>query len=148
MAENYLQHAEHYFRLVAAAQPQQNPQRSDQVGQASDGEDYDDDFTPMNDRFASPEPASRPAPQGAEQQQQQPATSAGESAEAAAAPEAPASEEAAGEGGEQRRHRERRPRRRTRASGEAGVAGNEAGNEPQPDVGLPAFLTAGNTAAE
>ena len=40
MAENYLQHAEHYFRIVAAAQPQP---RADQSGQGSDAEDDDDD---------------------------------------------------------------------------------------------------------
>src|SRR4029077_3566094 len=53
LAENYLQHAEHYFRIVASAQPQ-NQQR-DQFGQVQEQED-DDDFPPINDRFASPEP--------------------------------------------------------------------------------------------
>src|SRR6478752_10497662 len=52
LAENYLQHAEHYFRIVAAAQPQNR----DQFGQQTEAEDFDDDFPPMNDRFASPEP--------------------------------------------------------------------------------------------
>src|SRR3569623_3495003 len=54
LAENYLQHAEHYFRIVAAAQPQ-NQFRPDQPGQMQDMDD-DDDFPPINDRFASPEP--------------------------------------------------------------------------------------------
>jgi hypothetical protein len=36
MAENYLQHAEHYFRIVAAAQAQQNQPR-DQFGQPQGG---------------------------------------------------------------------------------------------------------------
>ena len=53
MAENYLQHAEHYFRIVAAAQPQPQGFRPDQAGQ---DEDDDDDFPPINDRFSSPEP--------------------------------------------------------------------------------------------
>ncbi len=53
LAENYLQHAEHYFRIVAAAQPQN--QFRDQNGQPQDI-DEDDDFPPINDRFASPEP--------------------------------------------------------------------------------------------
>src|ERR1044071_2022709 len=53
LAENYLQHAEHYFRIVAAAQPQN--QVRDQFGQPQDQDD-DDDFPPINDRFASPEP--------------------------------------------------------------------------------------------
>src|SRR6186713_3507542 len=43
MAENYLQHAEHYFRIVSAAQPQPNGQR-DQFGQPVEPEDFDDDF--------------------------------------------------------------------------------------------------------
>jgi hypothetical protein len=57
-AENYLQHAEHYFRLMAGAQAEQLE------GQTSDGratghsapEDLDDshDFDRVPDRFASP----------------------------------------------------------------------------------------------
>jgi hypothetical protein len=67
MAENYLQHAEHYFRIVAAAQPQNR----DQFGQQTEAEDFDDDFPPMNDRFASPEPR-QPFPQPNQPDQQQP----------------------------------------------------------------------------
>ena len=66
MAENYLQHAEHYFRIVAAAQPQNR----DQFGQQAEAEDFDDDFPPMNDRFASPEPR-QPFPQPNQSDQQQ-----------------------------------------------------------------------------
>lgn len=51
MAENYLQHAEHYFRIVSSAQQAQNGQRPD--GQ---DDDYDDDMPDMNSRFASPQP--------------------------------------------------------------------------------------------
>lgn len=154
LAENYLQHAEHYFRIVAAAQPQ-NQQR-DQFGQVVDQDD-DDDFPPMNDRFASPEPPQplQPAqpfrPQGEQQnfngdsdegdaqqsapQQQVAATEGGE---------APAEDGQLaaqnGEGGEGRRHRDRNRRRRGRANGEGGPNGDPA-NAPQPDVGeLPAFL--------
>src|ERR671917_2311439 len=36
MAENYLQHAEHYYRIVSAAQPQGLP-RTDQSGQEYEG---------------------------------------------------------------------------------------------------------------
>jgi hypothetical protein len=63
-AENYLQHAEHYFRLMAAAQAEQLE------GQTSDGratghsapEDLDDsdNFGDLPDRFAS---SGRPARQ-------------------------------------------------------------------------------------
>jgi Domain of unknown function (DUF4167) len=43
-AESYLQHAEHYFRIVAAAQAQM-PQQQQQPQQSfrSDGDDFDDD---------------------------------------------------------------------------------------------------------
>jgi hypothetical protein len=61
MAENYLQHAEHYFRIVAAAQPQGMP-RTDQFGQDFDGDDGDgDDAGPggegmeQADRFDMPQ---------------------------------------------------------------------------------------------
>jgi hypothetical protein len=81
-AESYLQHAEHYFRLIAAAQQQMaqnNPnyqaqpiQRSDQ-----DGDDEDGDEDGGDQRFQSPFPepqpqvqqqsAPRPLPQNAPQ---------------------------------------------------------------------------------
>lgn len=67
MAESLLQHAEHYFRLIAAAQQQQQigafgrPQGEAEVELAED----DDDFAPLPDRFASlserlPQPAFQP----------------------------------------------------------------------------------------
>ena len=52
MAENYLQHAEHYFRIVSAAQQQMSGQRDGQQGD----DDFDDDMPDMNSRFASPQP--------------------------------------------------------------------------------------------
>jgi hypothetical protein len=55
MAENYLQHAEHYFRIVSSAQQAQSGQRPE--GQ---DDDFDDDMPDMNSRFASPQP---PQPQ-------------------------------------------------------------------------------------
>ncbi|MEO5805761.1 DUF4167 domain-containing protein [Devosia sp.] len=68
MAENYLQHAEHYFRIVSAAQPQP-------FGQASDGDDYDDDMPEPNNRFSSPQPVQQQVEQdqdgGGQQQPQQ-----------------------------------------------------------------------------
>ena len=43
-AESYLQHAEHYFRIVAAAQAQMpQPQQQPQQSFRSDGDDFDDD---------------------------------------------------------------------------------------------------------
>jgi Domain of unknown function (DUF4167) len=57
-AENYLQHAEHYFRIIAAAQAAQAMAQSGQArpmgeGDADDGDD-DDDYSALTDRFASP----------------------------------------------------------------------------------------------
>ena len=56
-AENYLQHAEHYFRLIAAAQAAQALAQSGQRP-SSEGDvaefDEEDDFGGMSDRFASP----------------------------------------------------------------------------------------------
>ena len=57
-AENYLQHAEHYFRLIAAAQAAQAMAQSGQArpmgeGDGDDLED-DDDYSALSDRFASP----------------------------------------------------------------------------------------------
>ena len=56
-AENYLQHAEHYFRLIAAAQAAQALAQSGQSRPpGEDGDDMDDegDFGGLSDRFASP----------------------------------------------------------------------------------------------
>lgn len=154
MAENYLQHAEHYFRIVAAAQPQQSGQRE---GQTTEAEDFDDDFPPMNDRFASPEPRqpiqqSQPNDQSSSQPQQQPTTPDADNGETVVIQAVPAEDaEAQPQGEGEGRRRERRPRRRTRANAEGGNAaegGTDPGSTPQPDIGLPAFLTAGGTTAE
>lgn len=53
MAENYLQHAEHYFRIVSSAQQAMNGQRE---GQSQDENEFDDDVSEMNSRFSSPQP--------------------------------------------------------------------------------------------
>lgn len=81
-AESYLQHAEHYFRLIAAAQQQlaqQNPNYQQQSIQRSDTEGGDEDEGDEGDggdqRFQSPFPeqpqqqqhAPRPQPQNAPQ---------------------------------------------------------------------------------
>lgn len=69
MAESYLQHAEHYFRLIASAQQAQQQAAygyqkppGEQVEQDEDG---DDDFESLPDRFASPSERAPqpPAPQ-------------------------------------------------------------------------------------
>ncbi len=168
MAENYLQHAEHYFRIVSAAQPQP-------FGQVNDGDDYDDDMPEPNNRFSSPQPVQ---PAQVEQDQdgdgpqqnsaprhdrdyrdnregrppREPRTRpVGEVqmrpieprpvVEAIVVNDDEAQVDAAVDG-EVRKLRERRPRRRRPAS-EAG----DPANAPQPDVGeLPAFITAGGPA--
>ncbi len=57
MAESYLQHAEHYYRLIAAAMAAQQALLPPQPGQpprpAPEAEFEDDDEDPINDRFAS-----------------------------------------------------------------------------------------------
>ena len=56
-AENYLQHAEHYFRLIAAAQAAQALAQSGQQrppGESDDDLEDDSDFGALSDRFASP----------------------------------------------------------------------------------------------
>lgn len=147
LAENYLQHAEHYFRIVAAAQPQ-NQSRPDQPGQGQDMDD-DDDFPPINDRFASPEPRVPFQPQAQPDATGFAPEGDDAPAESVAAP-APAAEPVFGEDGQpvegEGRRRERGRRRRGRAGGE-GASGDLA-SSPQPD--LPAFLTTGGstTAAE
>lgn len=62
MAESYLQHAEHYFRLIAAAQQAAyGYQRSSAEIAEAEEEEGDDEFSSLPDRFASF--AERPAPQ-------------------------------------------------------------------------------------
>jgi hypothetical protein len=158
MAENYLQHAEHYFRIVAAAQPQNR----DQMAQQAETEDFDDDFPPINDRFASPEPRqpfqAQSQPEQPQQPQPQPAMPDADNGETVVIQAVPVEgvegQAPQGDGaGEGRRHRDRRPRRRSRGNAEgnavaAAEGGVDPGNAPQPEIGLPAFLTAGGSAAE
>jgi hypothetical protein len=78
MAESYLQHAEHYFRLIAAAQQAQQAQFNQNRGaEEPEVEDLEeeDDFASLPDRFASPaeqRPSVQPQPQPQAQPQQQP----------------------------------------------------------------------------
>jgi hypothetical protein len=64
-AENYLQHAEHYFRLIATAQAVQlQAQKGDVRTTGESGpedSDDDDDLGSMPDRFASPGQQARQA---------------------------------------------------------------------------------------
>ncbi|MGV3573814.1 MAG: DUF4167 domain-containing protein [Devosia sp.] len=170
MAENYLQHAEHYFRIVSSAQQAMNGQRD---GQNQDDNEFDDDVSDLNSRFSSPQPVQAQVSHEAEEEAAAPVAAQPERPERAERPERlerpersrrppaerPVSEQPsnqAGEGAEPvaaaeeeeqapRKARERRPRRRRPAGGEGAA---DPANAPQPDVGeLPAFLTAGTAPA-
>lgn len=176
MAENYLQHAEHYFRIVSSAQQAQNGQRPD----GQDDADYDDDMPEMNSRFSSPQPPpqqqyvqSEGEEQGeGEQAQTQPPRQDGERQQRGdrrdrqrnrfrpegegqqpvvageeAQPVAAETVEAAAEPVAEADGEVRKPReRRPRRRRPAG--GDDLAGAEQPDVGeLPAFLTAGTTNA-
>jgi hypothetical protein len=130
MAESYLQHAEHYYRLIAAAMAAQQALLPPQPGQpprpTPEAEFDDDEDDVINDRFASPEPMQRftqPQAQGGEgfgndsdegEQQAAPAPQPVAAASEAATGEDGAPAQAAGEG-EGRRHRDRNRRRRGQA---------------------------------
>jgi hypothetical protein len=70
-AESYLQHAEHYYRIVSAAQAQ-NPQQPQQIYRNdSDGYGEDDDdrtHMPMGDQRFQPFPHEQPSFGGGESQ--------------------------------------------------------------------------------
>lgn len=127
MAENYLQHAEHYFRILSAAQAQAQP-RNEPAFDYDDGDSDDEDSTADE---ASPQ--ARPAA---------PVPSARHEDTSEDAPSnvgASSSENGDEEGRD--RPRTRRPRRRRQASGEER---SDQSSSAQPDVGeLPAFLTGG-----
>ena len=54
-AENYLQHAEHYFRLISAAQAGPRAQSNDSSNDSSDDFGGEDVHRGLPDRFALPE---------------------------------------------------------------------------------------------
>lgn len=164
MAESYLQHAEHYFRLIAAAQlAQQQAQQGyvrpqNEAQEAEEGDD-DDDFGGVPDRFASPqERAPQPAFNPQQQGQPQP-----QIAPYGAGPQPYAERQP----GDQQAPRQDRGPRQNRQFGDRGGQGRrpydqrqprdqqmrETGDQPQPrfenrpaeDIApaLPAFITGG-----
>ena len=134
MAENYFQHAEHYFRILSAAQAQmQPPQRTEPNYDYDEDDDMDEANGPVQS-VTTPD-ADVPA-RGDVESGSEAAASEGDTAEA----------DAGKEGEEGGRTRSRRPRRRRQPQGEA--QGDLSG-APQPEVGeLPAFLTGNANAAE
>ncbi|NKN37103.1 DUF4167 domain-containing protein [Agrobacterium sp. a22-2] len=135
MAENYLQHAEHYNRIIAAAQAQmQERVQRDDRGEPQDRDTMDrdgDDFDQMDDRGYNPQPVeiagSGPQPVIPEVP-----------VEVVAASEAPV--DGAERGPSRRRAASNRPRRTRRGSGSdeqaeageasSGDAGTEGGEQP------------------
>jgi hypothetical protein len=127
-AENYLQHAEHYFRILSAAQAQMQPRPEPVFDYDEDGDDGEETNAAASENDA---PARAEAASGADDEQSETAT-----AESGAA-----SKEEDG----RERTRVRRPRRRRQASDEE--RGDLSG-APQPEIDeLPAFLTGGNASA-
>lgn len=151
MAESYLQHAEHYYRLIAAAQA---AQLALQNGTASE-DDEDDDFDTASDRFnvrnvAPQQPNGQP---GGERREGE-AAAEGEGGEASG--EEPRENRPQGERFDRNRNRDRFGRDRNRDRGERGDRPNfdpnrEPGNRPRRPANdlegadqptLPAFVTA------
>lgn len=125
MAENYLQHAEHYNRIIAAAQAQMQErfQRDDRGDYADrDVDDMDILDEPAVHHAAPAQAAPRPV---------EIAGSGPQPVIEGTPVEVSAAEEAAEEGGEQRQSRRRnsgsRPRRQRRGGG-AGTQGEDAGD--------------------
>jgi hypothetical protein len=87
-AESYLQHAEHYYRLIAAAVQAQQAAIS---GTADDRDDDDDDFDPSADRFTFRSPQAM---------QQQNGNGYGQNGERAGGEFAAGEQPAEGDGGE------------------------------------------------
>jgi hypothetical protein len=76
MAENYLQHAEHYFRILSAAQPQ--PQRLDGTGQETEAEDADNEDFGADEQSRFDTPAYRANLQNDRQYQDGPQQNGGD----------------------------------------------------------------------
>lgn len=132
-AENYFQHAEHYFRIIAAAQAQ-NPQQGQgdqqrvRLNGADDFDDDADDTTPQPARGDGPQPDYRPQPA---LDQPQPIVSEGASdedgeIERAEAAEAPQHDASQGNGSQQPRRRRRRPNQDGQAQSQPVIAANGA----------------------
>ena len=142
-AENYYQHAEHYFRLIATAQEQfrqqnpyynnqQNPQGQQATPQGAADDNFDDDddgqpFTGQNEPGFAPQP---PMPQS---QQAQPQPFIPRDAQ----PSPPRDQH-------QPRPQQHQPQHQPQPPRQPYVQPNQNGNGPAPDVtALPAFITGG-----
>lgn len=122
MAENYLQHAEHYFRIVSSAQQAQNGQRPE--GQ---DDDFDDDMPDMNSRFASPQP-----PQQQQYVQQAEGEEQAEGEQAQGQPRQDGERQPRGDRGDRRDRQRNRDRDRFRPEGEVQQQPAVAAEQAQP----------------
>ncbi len=162
MAESYLQHAEHYFRLIASAmqaQQQQQPGYMRPPGESADSDDDDDDDGDMPDRFASPFERNQPnlnQPQPAFVNQPQPFAERPQQIDRQQPDRGPRQDRQERQDGRQERqerhnqprefrdHRQQRdrnfnPQRPAPIPQEQVVQPDE----PQPVTALPAFITSG-----
>jgi hypothetical protein len=149
-AENYLQHAEHYYRIVSAAQAQ-NPQQPQQVYRNdADGYGEDDDDRsqmPMGDQRFQPFPHEQPSFAGGESQpyvngngqdrrDEQPSVEQAEDAQPDVQPQLQPEAALRPEGGEPPREGRRegfRPRRRRPYRERGDRPGAPEGGSPQPE---------------
>jgi hypothetical protein len=150
MAESYLQHAEHYFRLIAAAQQAQMQAQPGYVRPAdvaeTDDSDDDDDFGGMPDRFASPQERA-PQPVFSPPQGQQPPQFGAGPQPYAERPQAPERGPRPDRPFHDRNARRRTPDNRPPRDGNSDQA-QPRFDLPKPAVeepsaGLPAFITGG-----
>lgn len=115
-AESYLQHAEHYFRVIRAMQPQQP------ANQHGAGHDVDGDQPSIDDHDDEGRNESRRAPEPVEAASDD-SDDGDEASEDNAAEAAPESNDAEAE--QARRPRRRRPQRRPRADSDEPAAAAE-----------------------
>ncbi|NCO16077.1 MAG: DUF4167 domain-containing protein [Alphaproteobacteria bacterium] len=143
MSENFLQHAEHYIRLLSAAQQAQEERRAlQQGGGPREGDDAgrdDDDFDGYADRFTQPERTvqshdERPAHQtnGAShnrdpRDQERPRREPGQERQRDARDQ----DRPRREGGDERRSREGGDARRGREGGEERARRDRTADQPQ-----------------
>ncbi len=151
MAENYLQHAEHYYRIIAAAQAQmqerfQREDRQDFNDRDGNERDMDDmDGNEMDDQpMIAPQMQSRNAPQQSMPQQPAHGPVASQQSNPAPQPAAAQSEAAPGEGDQPQPQADvqrapRQPRAPRVHAPRAPAAPVNDGTGPQPEiVGTPA----------
>lgn len=164
MAESYLQHAEHYFRIIAAAQQAQQQAQAGYMRPPGEPEpeDEDDDDGGIPDRFASPVERLQAPPFQPPQPYQQPQPFAGhapqpfppngggqpgERQERGPRPDRPSFQDRNQQDRNQQNRnnrgpRENRPPREFRGDQQPRFENRPQPGDDQPDPGLPAFITA------